>query len=165
MSWLAPAHSLLDVVSGVEVVVIDPTRTADRARDLRKEEGDLAEALAPTWGHGAPARRVPRIHIPPHRQSVLGMTGAGVLGSVGRSTFGGADGRIGRHRRPVGRRGGLGNEAVSYRTKSAICKLHPAVPQRRGGSSVRPRSGILQNAGRKFREFRGTYQADSVSTG
>jgi transcription-repair coupling factor (superfamily II helicase) len=54
MPWLAPARSLLDVVSGVEVVVIDPTRTADRARDLRKEEGDLAEALAPTWGHGAP---------------------------------------------------------------------------------------------------------------
>ena len=54
MPWFAPAQTLLDSDHGAEVVVIDPARVADRARDLRKEEDDLANALAPTWGHGAP---------------------------------------------------------------------------------------------------------------
>jgi transcription-repair coupling factor (superfamily II helicase) len=54
MPWLAPESTLLDEARHVAVVVVDPTRAVDRARDLRKEEDDLAAALAPTWGHGAP---------------------------------------------------------------------------------------------------------------
>ncbi|MEX2279685.1 MAG: transcription-repair coupling factor [Acidimicrobiia bacterium] len=54
MPWLAPEASLLDAVPEAAVVVVDPGRVSDRARDLRKEEDDQAAALAPTWGHGAP---------------------------------------------------------------------------------------------------------------
>lgn len=54
MPWLAPDGTLLDSAPSAALVVIDPARVSDRARDLRKEEDDLAEALAPTWGHGAP---------------------------------------------------------------------------------------------------------------
>ncbi|MEX1004931.1 MAG: transcription-repair coupling factor [Acidimicrobiia bacterium] len=54
MPWFAPEQTLLDSGHDAQVVVIDPVRVADRARDLRKEEDDLANALAPTWGHGAP---------------------------------------------------------------------------------------------------------------
>ncbi|MDH3517951.1 MAG: DEAD/DEAH box helicase, partial [Acidimicrobiia bacterium] len=55
MPWLAEPRCLLDELPGsVRVVVIDPTRAADRSRDLIKEEQELAEALASTWGHGAP---------------------------------------------------------------------------------------------------------------
>ncbi|HSJ28460.1 MAG TPA: transcription-repair coupling factor [Acidimicrobiia bacterium] len=54
MPWLAPERTVLDEADHAAVVVLDPTRAFDRARDLRKEEDDLAAALAPTWGHGAP---------------------------------------------------------------------------------------------------------------
>jgi transcription-repair coupling factor (superfamily II helicase) len=54
MPWFAPERTLLESEHDAEVVLVDPTRIADRARDLRKEEDDLANALAPTWGHGAP---------------------------------------------------------------------------------------------------------------
>ena len=54
MPWLAPEVTILEAFADVDVVVVDPTRVADRARDLRKEEDDLASALAPTWGRGAP---------------------------------------------------------------------------------------------------------------
>lgn len=56
MPWVAPERSLFDEVgSHVTLVLIDPVRAADRARDLIAEEHDLAAALAPTWGEGAPA--------------------------------------------------------------------------------------------------------------
>ncbi len=55
MPWLAPARSLLDeAAADVTVIVLEPARGADRSRDLVAEEHDLAVALAPTWGHGAP---------------------------------------------------------------------------------------------------------------
>ncbi|HEY7705434.1 MAG TPA: transcription-repair coupling factor [Acidimicrobiia bacterium] len=55
MPWLAPPRSVLDEVGERwQVVVLDPDRAADRGRELVEEEADLAAALAPTWGQGAP---------------------------------------------------------------------------------------------------------------
>ncbi len=55
MPWLADPRCLLDTLpESVRVVVVDPARASDRSRELVKEEQELAEALAPTWGHGAP---------------------------------------------------------------------------------------------------------------
>ncbi|MDH4116832.1 MAG: transcription-repair coupling factor [Acidimicrobiia bacterium] len=55
MPWLAPERGLLDELApGVSVVVVDPVKASERSRDLQKEEGDLAEALASSWGQGAP---------------------------------------------------------------------------------------------------------------
>ena len=54
MPWFAREKTILDADHDAAVVLVDPTRVSDRARDLRKEEDDLAIALAPTWGHGAP---------------------------------------------------------------------------------------------------------------
>ena len=55
MPWLADQRSLMDEIpdSG-SAVVFDPARARDRARDLVKEEADLAEALADTWGDRSP---------------------------------------------------------------------------------------------------------------
>lgn len=54
MPWFAPESTAIDAAATAAIVVIDPVRAGDRARDLRKEEDDLAAALAPTWGSGAP---------------------------------------------------------------------------------------------------------------
>jgi transcription-repair coupling factor (superfamily II helicase) len=55
LPWLAPPLTALsELAPGGSIVVFDGVRAADRSRDLQKEEGDLAAALAPTWGHGAP---------------------------------------------------------------------------------------------------------------
>jgi transcription-repair coupling factor (superfamily II helicase) len=55
MPWTADERCVLDDLPGaVTVVVVEPSRAADRARDLIDEERALAEALAGTWGHGAP---------------------------------------------------------------------------------------------------------------
>ncbi|HSQ37125.1 MAG TPA: transcription-repair coupling factor [Acidimicrobiia bacterium] len=54
LPWLAPERTALDAAQGL-VVLFDPARSTDRAADLRREEADLAAALAPTWGPGAPA--------------------------------------------------------------------------------------------------------------
>ncbi|MBS1195727.1 MAG: transcription-repair coupling factor Mfd, partial [Actinobacteria bacterium] len=54
LPWLAPERTALDEAPGV-VVLFDPARSADRAAELQREEADLAAALAPTWGAGAPA--------------------------------------------------------------------------------------------------------------
>jgi transcription-repair coupling factor (superfamily II helicase) len=54
MPWFAPEATAIDAAATAAIVVIDPVRAADRARDLQKEEDDLAAALAPTWGSGAP---------------------------------------------------------------------------------------------------------------
>ena len=55
LPWLGDDRSLIDDVpeSGT-VVVFDPARARDRARDLVKEEADLAGALAQTWGDRSP---------------------------------------------------------------------------------------------------------------
>jgi transcription-repair coupling factor (superfamily II helicase) len=54
LPWLAPARSTVDEAGGAAVVVFDPARSAARSADLVKEEAELAEALAETWGSGAP---------------------------------------------------------------------------------------------------------------
>lgn len=55
LPWLSEPSSLLDSVPESSMtIIIDPARARDRARDLRKEESDLARALAPTWGQSAP---------------------------------------------------------------------------------------------------------------
>ncbi len=55
MPWFAAEESLLDSLpDSASLVVVDPVRVRERAADLRKEEQDLAAALATTWGQGAP---------------------------------------------------------------------------------------------------------------
>ena len=55
LPWLAADRSLVDDVPGSGLVVVfDPARARDRAKDLVKEEQDLAEALADTWGDRSP---------------------------------------------------------------------------------------------------------------
>ncbi len=56
LPWLADPVSLIDAAP-VEsrLLVIEPARALDRARELIKEEAELAKALAPTWGEQAPA--------------------------------------------------------------------------------------------------------------
>ncbi len=55
MPWLADERTVFgELPEDTTVVVVDPVRSRDRSRDLQKEEGDLAEALAPSWGEGAP---------------------------------------------------------------------------------------------------------------
>ncbi len=53
LPWLAPEMSLLDVHHG-PLLVVDPARAVSRSEELTREEADLAEALAPTWGDRAP---------------------------------------------------------------------------------------------------------------
>ena len=56
LPWLAPERTVLDEASEDTVVVLyDPARAGDRAAELVREEAELAEALAPTWGHGSPS--------------------------------------------------------------------------------------------------------------
>jgi transcription-repair coupling factor (superfamily II helicase) len=56
LPWIAEEASLVDEIpDDAHLVVVDPARSFDRARDLRKEEAELAAALAPTWGEGSPA--------------------------------------------------------------------------------------------------------------
>jgi transcription-repair coupling factor (superfamily II helicase) len=55
MPWLSAERSLLDELGDeVTVVVVEPERALGRASDLADEESELAAALAPTWGEGAP---------------------------------------------------------------------------------------------------------------
>lgn len=55
LPWLTDERSLIDDLrSDGHLVIIDPVRASDRSRDLRKEEEELAAALAPTWGESAP---------------------------------------------------------------------------------------------------------------
>jgi transcription-repair coupling factor (superfamily II helicase) len=56
LPWLADPVSMIDALpSGALLVVVEPSRALDRARELVKEESELAAALAPTWGEQAPA--------------------------------------------------------------------------------------------------------------
>jgi transcription-repair coupling factor (superfamily II helicase) len=55
LPWLAPpVTALTELQAAGTLVIFDRVRAFDRSRDLLKEEGELAAALAPTWGHGAP---------------------------------------------------------------------------------------------------------------
>ncbi len=55
LPWLTESRSLIDAIpDGLDLVVVEPSRALDRARDLVKEETELAAALAPTWGEQAP---------------------------------------------------------------------------------------------------------------
>jgi transcription-repair coupling factor (superfamily II helicase) len=54
LPWLAEDLSLIDASAQGRLVVIEPSRALDRARDLIDEESELAKALAPTWGESAP---------------------------------------------------------------------------------------------------------------
>ena len=55
MPWIADERSLFDDVPGqIPVIVTEPERARSRATDLAAEEAELAAALAPTWGQGAP---------------------------------------------------------------------------------------------------------------
>lgn len=55
LPWLAGEECLIDsVATTIPVILVEPSRSLDRARDLIKEESELAAALAPTWGEQAP---------------------------------------------------------------------------------------------------------------
>ncbi len=54
LPWFAPDISALDQGIECHTVVFDPVQSRARSEELRKEESDLAAALAPTWGSGAP---------------------------------------------------------------------------------------------------------------
>jgi transcription-repair coupling factor (superfamily II helicase) len=66
LPWLAPERTVADeAAAGTLVVLFDPARSADRSRELIREEGELAAALAPTWGPGAPeAGDHPALYLP-----------------------------------------------------------------------------------------------------
>ncbi len=56
MPWLAPERTVLaELTPGTAVIMFDPVRCRARSLELRTEEADLAEALAPTWGDSSPA--------------------------------------------------------------------------------------------------------------
>ncbi|MBN2114647.1 MAG: transcription-repair coupling factor [Acidimicrobiia bacterium] len=55
LPWLAPERTAAqEAAPGTTVVLFDPARSADRSAELLREEAELAAALAPTWGAGAP---------------------------------------------------------------------------------------------------------------
>ncbi len=55
MPWLADDRTLVhELPAGASMIVLDPARVKDRAGDLAKEEADLADALAGTWGDRGP---------------------------------------------------------------------------------------------------------------
>ncbi len=55
LPWLAEPRSMIDTLpSRTNLILVEPSRALDRARELVKEESELAAALAPTWGEQAP---------------------------------------------------------------------------------------------------------------
>ncbi len=55
LPWLACERTLFDEMPGeADVYLFDPARSQARSTELVDEESALAEALAETWGHGAP---------------------------------------------------------------------------------------------------------------
>ncbi len=65
LPWLAAERSVLDEAPAAALVVFDRTQAAARSAELRKEEEDLAAALAGTWGEGAPvAGEHPLLYLP-----------------------------------------------------------------------------------------------------
>ena len=68
MPWLSAEDRLLTDLVGPDalVVLVEPRRMADRARDLLAEEDDLARALASSWARDADVA-FPRLHVEPER--------------------------------------------------------------------------------------------------
>ena len=66
LPWLAPERSIVDSLpESATIVRYDPVRADARSVELVKEEAELAEALAPTWGTGAPlAGDHPALYLP-----------------------------------------------------------------------------------------------------
>ncbi len=66
LPWLAAERTAAhEAAAGTTILLFDPVRSADRAQELRREEAELAAALAPTWGPGAPeAGRHPALYLP-----------------------------------------------------------------------------------------------------
>lgn len=64
LAWLATDDRLVTELLGDEakVVLIEPRRLRDRARDLLAEEADLARTLASTWARD-PEREFPSLHV------------------------------------------------------------------------------------------------------
>ena len=54
LPWFADEVTVIDEAVDADVVVFDPVQCDRRAVELADEENDLAAALAPTWGIGAP---------------------------------------------------------------------------------------------------------------
>ena len=54
LPWLAPAESAIGEADGSLLVVFDETQATARSAELVREEAELAEALAGTWGADAP---------------------------------------------------------------------------------------------------------------
>ncbi|MGI8794554.1 MAG: CarD family transcriptional regulator [Acidimicrobiales bacterium] len=65
LPWLTDGeHVILDLVGpDALVVLVEPRRMRDRAKDLLDEEASLASTLAQTWGAGSD-REFPRLHLP-----------------------------------------------------------------------------------------------------
>ena len=68
LPWLVEGETLLtDVLpETAKVVLVEPRRMRDRARDLLAEEADLASTLASTWARDADTT-FPRLHAEPDR--------------------------------------------------------------------------------------------------
>ncbi len=65
LPWLTSTeHVLFDLVSDKALLLlVEPRRMRDRAKDLLEEEASLAASLAVTWGAGV-EREWPRLHLP-----------------------------------------------------------------------------------------------------
>ncbi|HEX2119765.1 MAG TPA: transcription-repair coupling factor, partial [Acidimicrobiales bacterium] len=65
LPWLTNTeHVLLDLVGdSALLLLVEPRRMRDRAKDLLEEEASLAASLAQTWG-AATEREWPRLHLP-----------------------------------------------------------------------------------------------------
>ena len=69
MPWLAESESVLGdhLDDDALVMLVEPRRLRDRAKDIRDEEADLASTLAKTWGaieDGQEEEEFPRLHLP-----------------------------------------------------------------------------------------------------
>ena len=79
LPWLTEDDRLLTDLAGGDALVVltEPRRMIDRARDLLAEEDDLARALASSWARDANVE-FPRLHVAPERLLSAG-TGANSL--------------------------------------------------------------------------------------
>ena len=68
LPWLTTDDTLVTDLVGDDalVVLVEPRRMIDRARDLLAEEDDLASALASSWARDANVE-FPRLHVAPER--------------------------------------------------------------------------------------------------
>jgi len=65
LPWLAPPLTVIDESQPAALVVFDAVQAEARSSELLKEEAELAEALAGTWGPNAPpAGEHPALYLP-----------------------------------------------------------------------------------------------------